>query len=168
MTLIRRALIAAAIVCFSGAVALTPAEVRSRIASASRPMDQRTAPPPQLPAAVPPDGDPFVARVPDDDAPAAAVPAELPLGDLPRLGPLPANAGASSALFGRMLRRGAVVRAIVLWPHPTALVDDGAGTRTCAPGDALDGSRVKVVDAGGVTLTDGRRLTLVTAPADAP
>jgi hypothetical protein len=161
---LRRAVAAAAIACFIGAVALTPSEVRSRLraatASATLPPPARFAPL----AIVVPDGDPFAARATDDDASASPDPhaaASFPFA-FARVGPLPPNAGA-----GVFPLAGAapIVRAIALGANPGALVDDGGGTHLVAAGDRLGTTTVAGIDAGGVTLADGRRLPLATGGA---
>jgi len=142
----RRVLAALAMLCFSGAVALTPAEVRSHL----EPEPHADALPPAaaLPplAFVVPDGDPFVPRAADDSAtPAPAPPAAraLPLAPLRAAAP--------------------IVRAVVTGDHPSALIDDGTATRLVAPGDRVAGASVTAIDATGISLDDGRRIALPAA-----
>jgi hypothetical protein len=161
---LRRAVAAAAIACFIGAVALTPSEVRSRLraatAGATLPPPARLAPL----AIVVPERDPFAARATDDDASASHDPhpaSSFPLAFM-RVGPLPPNAGAAAfPLAGAT----PVVRAIALGTNPSALVDEGGGTHLVAAGDRLGTTTIATIDAGGVTLADGRRMPL--APSGA-
>jgi hypothetical protein len=161
---LRRAVVAAAIGCFIAAVALTPSEVRSRLRAA--PANAPLAPPAASAplAIVLPDGDPFAARAGDDDALASH---ELrPASSFPfafaRVGPLPPNAGAGAfPLAGGT----PVVRAIALGANPSALIDDGGSTHLVSAGDRLGMTSVATIDAGGVTLADGRHLALATSGA---
>ncbi len=160
---VRRLLAALATTCFIGAVALTPSEVRSRfqpLAATPAPMAPRPAP---LPAAVVPDGDPFVARAADDavDHPVAVAPPP----SLAAIGPLPPNAGAAAGAFAWRLPAGPVVRAIATGPHPAALLDVDGSTHLVTAGDRIGGTAVRSVDPDGVTLDDGRRLALPAAGA---
>jgi hypothetical protein len=141
----RRVLAALATVCFSGAVALTPAEVRSRLDRTRADAPPPAAAPPPL-AVVVPDGDPFVPRAPDDTAtPAAAAAAAAALPLAPRA------------------PDGPIVRAIVTGDRPSALVDDGTATRLVGPGDRVAGATVTGIDANGIALDDGRRIALPAA-----
>jgi hypothetical protein len=137
-------LAALATVCFSGAVALTPAEVRSRLDRTRADAPPPAAPSPPL-AVVVPDGDPFVPRAPDDSATPAAAPVALALPLAPRA------------------PDGPIVRAIVTGDRPSALVDDGTATRLVGPGDRVAGATVTGIDANGIALDDGRRIALPAA-----
>jgi hypothetical protein len=157
----KRIAAACAVACFAGAVALTPSEVRSRIEPR---LDGALAPAvaPVTPiAVVVPQGDPFAPRASEDvtGPPVAANAERQDLAALDHLGPLPPNAGAigSMALVAPVPVR---LTAVVVGAHRGALVDDGSGPRVVTAGDRIAGTTVASIDARGVTLGDGRRLTL--------
>lgn len=164
----RRIITAAAVACFIAAIALTPSEVRSRLAPSpavdAAPVMRADEPMPIVVA----QRDPFIARVAEPDpaaAPASAPPA--PAFSLDRIGPLPPNAGAGRLVPPAALAGAVRVRAVIVGPRPSALVDDGATTRLVTVGDAIAGTHVRAIDAAGITLDDARRLTLpaITVPA---
>ena len=168
MTPISRLIAAAAVGCFIGAVALTPSEVRSRLNPGIAAPDAIPAETVAPVAVVSPNGDPFVARADDDDdhtAPAVREPA-LPAA-LARIGPLPPNAGAFPFVWNGRPDE-VVVRAVVVGPHPSALVDDGGTTHLLTVGDPVAGSSVVAIDAGGVVLGDRRRLHFPSAGISHP
>jgi len=67
------------------------------------------------------------------------------------------------ALESMATSRG-VVRAVALGAEPRAIVDTSSGTLMLKVGDALMGSDIVEIDAGGVLLEDGIRLHLGNAP----
>ncbi len=137
----------AAVACFIGAFALTPSEVRSRIAPPD-PVAIPTVPPPASAApADAPNGDPFAPRAAD---PTTAVAPAVPPFAFARVGPLPPLHLPSNAR----------VSAIAVGAHPGALIVDGEGTHLVTAGDRFDGTTIVAIDDGGVTLGDGRRLAL--------
>ncbi len=57
-------------------------------------------------------------------------------------------------------RSTGVVRAVALGAEPRAIVDTGGATLMVKVGEALMGSNIVEIDAGGVVLEDGLRLNL--------
>jgi len=150
-----RGIAALAIACFIGAFASTPSEVRSRLGPAhDMPAIRALAEPASL-AAIRPNGDPFVPRA-DDPEPMR----NLAIAEFPGIAPLPANAGAGRLPLAAVLGPPAFVSATILGPHPSALVVDDRTTRLVTVGDRVAGARIVAITADGITLDDGRRLTL--------
>jgi hypothetical protein len=160
----RRWIVAASLACFVAAYALTPSEVRSR---ASTRFSPAARPSPVVAAArlapLPASGDPFVPQLADDASASAPLPARPPVDvdALSRIGPLPANLGATSSPLLFAVRRDAYVSAIALGgPHPSALIVDGGISHVVGVGTLVDGATVSGIDVDGVRLTDGRTLAL--------
>jgi hypothetical protein len=150
-----------ALVCFVAAVALAPSEVRSRLGPP--PIERGTARPGERSAirAFVPVRDPFAPRADIEPAPPPPViPRPAPLGALP------ANAGAGVFPFPLATKAPPRIAAIVVGPHPTAIVEDASGMRAVTAGDLIDGAAVRAIDADGIELSGGRRLML--APAGGP
>jgi hypothetical protein len=121
---------------------------------------------------------PAATPIPGNDAGAArAVPTDIallrdpfgPEGDLatpapaaatlPRLEPLPPNAGAGPFPFGSPAA-GPRVLAVVEGPLPRALVDDANGSRVVGSGDRFAGARIVRIDRDGLVLAGGRRFSI--------
>ncbi len=153
-----RLIAALAVACFIGAFSLTPSEVRSRLTGAP---PELLAPPVSTPSpavvADVPAGDPFAARAVDDTAPPA--PSARSLVIAPVVPPVGRAALIPSAPVAH-------VSAVAIGAQAEAIVVDGGRTRLVTLGDALEGSLVSAIDEGGLTLADGRRLSL--APAARP
>jgi hypothetical protein len=145
----RRLLAALAVACFVGAVALTPSEVRSGISPPETPTAPVTLDVPHPMAFMRPNGDPFAPRVAADTTIA-----------LQRIGPLPVNSGAGFVPFDVHAASPSTLMAVVLGPHPAAVISALGDTRVVALGDPVGGATVVSIDAAGVTLSDARRLSL--------
>ena len=151
----RPALAAASIVCFTAAIALMPAGVRSQLDAASPRALAPLPSPATLPATVEPAGDAFAPRaLVDDQPPPVRLPAALPVLRAPR----PAAVAERRAAPPR-------VTAVATGAEPSAVVDIDGVPRIVNPGDALDGSTVAAIDDDAVLLADGRRLPLEPAGA---
>jgi hypothetical protein len=154
MELASRLIASAAVVCFIGAFALTPSEVRSGIAPRDPIASAVAVPATSAARADDPAGDPFAPRAADPAAAVTPTVARPPLA-LARVGPMPAL-GPSSNVH---------VSAIAVGAHPGALIVEGDTTHLVMVGDGLDGTTIAAIDDDGVTLGDGRRLTLPAAGA---
>jgi hypothetical protein len=144
-----RLIATAAVACFIGAFALTPSEVRSRITPPRPVASAGAAPPPSAAPAAIPEGDPFAPRAADATVVVTPPVAPPPLA-LTRVGPVVPFVPPSNAR----------VSAIAVGAHPGALIVEGDTTQLVTVGDRFDGTTVAAIDDGGVTLGDGRRLTL--------
>ena len=152
----RRALLGiAALLCFAGAIVLTPSDVRSQLNLRSH--DQLAEPAPLLVqplAALAPAGDAFAPRAIVEDEPRPPVPADPPLR-LPRLAgnvlQMPRMAPHLAPLH---------VTAVATGSDPTAIVESGGVPRVVTIGDSLDGSTITAIDDDGIRLSGNRRLSL--------
>jgi hypothetical protein len=140
----RTIVVASALVCFAGAIALMPSDVRSQLESRSHEIragesDTQAAPP----VAVAPAVDAFEPRADEGDAPSSQ--------------PFPL---ASRAATNAEPRDAVRVTAIATGTHPTALVETGNGVLTVSIGDTLRGSRVATISEDGVRLLSGERFPL--------
>jgi hypothetical protein len=163
LALLRRTLAIAACCCFVGAYALTPSGVRSHAAIDLASLPKRQTTPVEPLVIVTPSDDPFRARVIDlpSPAPRTRAPVPIPL-DLPRIGPLPPNAGASGAARLPVLRAAALAytSAVALGNRPAAVIVTERGAQLVELGDAFEATRIRAIDERGVSLADGRRLAL--------
>ncbi len=89
-----------------------------------------------------------------------------PLPPVPGIPVLPANAGAGLpriALAADEAPTNAIVRAVVTGDHAFALVEVRGAVRIVARGDRIGGGVVAIVDAAGILLDSGKRLSLESA-----
>jgi hypothetical protein len=113
-------------------------------------------------AAIVPNGDPFAPRASDPEPVR-----ETAIAPFPGIAPLPANAGAGRLPLAPILGTPISISATILGPHPSALVVDDRATRLVTVGDRVAGARIVAIAADGITLDDGRRLTLPSPRATA-
>ncbi len=179
----RTIILSSSAVCLIGALAASPMTARSAGAAtpplAMQPRSGLVAPMPVIPPrAVRPQRDPFIGTRDEDVAAAmparkfAAVPALPPIADLPRVpASLPPNAGAGEgtavAYAPGTAPITAAVRAVIVGPHPYAIVDEGSTTRVVGVGGDIGGKRVLAITLSGVVLGDGERLSLSRGAIDA-
>lgn len=148
----RNAVAGAAVCAFAAAFALLPTQAGGRLAphAAAPPARPDAAAAPLDPVA--PARDPFVPRIEEpDDGPPPPRPAAPALPALPN--------GAATPAAPRLL-------AVVTGPRPRALIDEQGRARLVGFGDQLAGARITTIDADGVRLDDGRRLTLSVAEGE--
>jgi hypothetical protein len=143
----RNAVAGAAVGAFAAAFALLPTQAGSRLGPPAAPLRAAPHDAPALPRPIVPLRDPFVPRV--DETP--PVPA--------RITALPPNAGAGPFPFAAVPAATHLL-AVVTGPQPRALVDETGQTRLLSIGARLGAARITAIDADGVTLDDGRHLTL--------
>ncbi len=158
----RRVLLgAAALLCFAGAVVLTPSGVRSQLDVRAHDFPAQPAPVREAPlAAVAPDGDAFAPRAESGEDLPPAVPPRPPLA-LPRPAPVPLPLLAARAVPPVRVR----ITAIATGANPTAIVDINGAVRIVTIGDTLAGSSIAAIDDDTVELANGRRLSLEPAAA---
>ena len=153
---VSRALLAlAGIIALAAAFAGTPLVARG----GARVVPLIAAPvpdPPRAPAyaATVPDRDPFAGG---DDESTATPSARASLPPIPPIPALPPNAGAAGVAF---VAPGPRLAAVATGSHPYALVADGDSIRIVSVGEPLASSVVTSIDAAGLRLADGTRLTL--------
>jgi hypothetical protein len=149
----RRIVMCAALSSFVGAFALVPSTAGSRLPARPAPQTARERAL-ALPTGVVSVRDPFAPQVDDPDGPSSPAP-------LASIAPLPPNAGAGVFPFA-VATTAPRLLAVVSGPQPRALVDDRGASRLVSRGERFAGARIATIDAGGVTLDDGRRIGLGT------
>lgn len=148
----RRAVGGAALAAFVTAFAGVPGQAISRPVPVGPPL-VRAQRPASVPTDVLPNRDPFAPRI-AETAPASSASAAL------RLAPLPPNARAGAFPFAATTPAPIRLLAVVSGPQPGALVDDRGTSRFVVRGDRVAQARIASIDADGIVLADGRRITL--------
>jgi hypothetical protein len=171
--IVRSALFALSLALASASLVTWPvASTTAGLMPPERVFAQRAVPSPEAVADasfIAPLRDPF-AGVPHGTAPLGAppLPAHAPspaaYAPIPGLPILPANAGAggprSGVLVPRLASESHAVRAVVVGRHAFALVTFGDALRMIGVGDRIDDDVAAAIDAQGVTLASGARLSL--------
>ena len=166
----RGACAGAALAAFAAAFAAAPLVARGSARTAAIPAAPSPSPPPAPFAIVLPRRDPFAGGVPplrravqalgNASAPAARTAYAAPGFALPFAVPGSPGLLVPGAPLSAPSQPGPRVTAVVTGAHPSALVEEGAGTRVVTVGDALAGDRVRAIAVDGVRLEHGALLPL--------
>lgn len=166
----RFVVVVAAIVCFVGAFAGPPLQSRGAVDRVPANVDTAIIEPNVAsPITVVAQRDPFSGH--DDESELVAKPiSPVPVGNV---GPLPSNLGNAPIPLVPAFRTGpsgteTSVQAIIMGPHPFALIAHGASTQIAGIGDLVDGQVIRAITLTGIALAGGRTLALASpAPPSA-
>jgi len=151
----------ASALCFATAFAATPKLAQSatvptvaeRTLVEAKPSESRIK-------VVQPQRDPFVGDHIEAEGRSNTSAIEVPPPGVPgSLLPLPPNEGALATRTARS-EPGLRLQAVVNGGRPVALVVDATGTHVVAIGDRIDGSTVAHISRDGLTLSDGRWISI--------